>query len=56
MGSRMFLTFSLRIAKRIAMRVRHAKKPVELYEGIFVAITLPWEIVIDQFAGSGNLG
>ncbi|WP_145949648.1 DNA methyltransferase [Paenibacillus sp. Y412MC10] len=33
-----------------------AEKPVELYEAILEAITLPGEVVIDQFAGSGNLG
>lgn len=37
-------------------RIHQAEKPVELYEAILEAVTLPGEIVIDQFAGSGNLG
>jgi site-specific DNA-methyltransferase (adenine-specific) len=37
-------------------RIHQAEKPVELYEAILEAITLPGEIVVDQFAGSGNLG
>ncbi|KZS48978.1 hypothetical protein AWU65_03385 [Paenibacillus glucanolyticus] len=37
-------------------RIHQAEKPVELYEAILEAITLPGEIVIDQAAGSGNLG
>ena len=37
-------------------RIHQAEKPVELYEAILEAITLPGEVVIDQFAGSGNLG
>jgi DNA modification methylase len=37
-------------------RIHQAEKPVELYEAILEAISLPGEIVVDQFAGSGNLG
>ncbi|MDN4106668.1 DNA methyltransferase [Paenibacillus polymyxa] len=37
-------------------RIHQAEKPVELFEAILEAITLPGEIVIDQFAGVGNLG
>ncbi|RRJ54637.1 site-specific DNA-methyltransferase [Paenibacillus oralis] len=37
-------------------RIHQAEKPVELYEAILEAITLPGEVVVDQFAGSGNLG
>lgn len=37
-------------------RIHQAEKPVELYEAILEAVTLPGEIVVDQFAGSGNLG
>ncbi|WP_240456742.1 DNA methyltransferase [Virgibacillus halodenitrificans] len=37
-------------------RIHQAEKPVELYNQILEAITLPGEIVVDQFAGSGALG
>jgi len=37
-------------------RIHQAEKPVELYQAIFEAVTLPGKIVLDQFAGSGNLG
>lgn len=37
-------------------RIHQAEKPVSLYEQILEAVTLPGEIVVDQFAGSGNLG
>lgn len=37
-------------------RIHQAEKPVELYEAILEAITRPGEVVLDQFAGSGNLG
>lgn len=37
-------------------RIHQAEKPVELYEAILEAITLPGELVVDQFAGCGNLG
>lgn len=37
-------------------RIHQAEKPVELYEAILEAITQPGEVVLDQFAGSGNLG
>lgn len=36
-------------------RVHAAEKPVELLEEIVGYITLPYETVLDQFAGSGNL-
>ncbi|WP_052222502.1 DNA methyltransferase [Clostridium homopropionicum] len=35
---------------------RKAKNKVNLFKAILEAITLPGEIVLDQFAGSGNLG
>lgn len=37
-------------------KIHQSEKPVSLYEAILEAITEPGEIVIDQFAGSGNLG
>ncbi|QST03117.1 site-specific DNA-methyltransferase (plasmid) [Pontibacillus sp. ALD_SL1] len=37
-------------------RVHQAEKPIELYEEIIELITEPGEIVLDQFAGSGNMG
>jgi len=37
-------------------RLHQAEKPVELFEAILEAISLPNEIVLDQFAGSGALG
>lgn len=37
-------------------RIHQAEKPVDLYTQILEAITLPGEIVVDQFAGSGALG
>jgi DNA modification methylase len=37
-------------------RIHQAEKPVELYKQILEAVTLPGEIVVDQFAGSGALG
>ncbi|WP_249730692.1 DNA methyltransferase [Paenibacillus sp. J2TS4] len=33
-----------------------AEKPVELHEAILEAIKRPGEVVVDQFAESGNLG
>lgn len=36
--------------------IHQEEKPVELYEAILEAVTLPGEVIIDQFAGSGNLG
>ena len=36
--------------------IHQAEKPVELLESILDYVTLPNEIVIDQFAGSGVLG
>ena len=37
-------------------KVMEAEKPVELFDAILPYITLPGEKVLDQFAGSGNLG
>ncbi|MNE97981.1 putative methyltransferase [compost metagenome] len=37
-------------------RIHQAEKPIELYEAILEAITRPGEMVVDQFAGSGNFG
>ncbi|MEX3623772.1 DNA methyltransferase [Viridibacillus arvi] len=37
-------------------RIHQAEKPVNLYTQILEAITLPGEVIVDQFAGSGVLG
>ena len=37
-------------------RIHQAEKPIELYEQIIKMVTRPGEIILDQFAGSGNLG
>lgn len=37
-------------------RVHQAEKPVELLKQIIEMVTLPGEKIVDQFAGSGNLG
>jgi DNA modification methylase len=37
-------------------RIHQSEKPSSLYSAILDAITLPGEVVLDQFAGSGNLG
>lgn len=39
-----------------AEKVMEAEKPTELFDAILPYITLPGEKVLDQFAGSGNLG
>ena len=36
--------------------IHSAQKPVELIEAILDFISLPGELVLDQFAGSGNTG
>ncbi|MDE8277658.1 DNA methyltransferase [Erysipelothrix rhusiopathiae] len=36
-------------------KIMEAEKPVELLEDIIEYVTLPFEVVLDQFAGSGNL-
>ena len=41
--------------KSITKRVHQAEKPVELLEEIIGYISLPYEIILDQFAGSSNL-
>ena len=41
--------------KSITKRVQQAEKPVELLEEIIGYISLPYEIILDQFAGSSNL-
>ena len=41
--------------KNITKRVHQAEKPVELLEEIISYISLPYEVILDQFAGSGNL-
>lgn len=38
------------------LRIHQSEKPVELFEAILEAISRPGELIIDQFAGSGNLG
>ena len=42
--------------KPVKKKLHKAEKPVELLESIISYVTLPGEIVLDQFAGSGNLG
>lgn len=42
--------------KNVKEKIHKAEKPVELLEAIIEAVTLPYEVVLDQFAGSGNLG
>ncbi|MCA1064426.1 DNA methyltransferase (plasmid) [Rossellomorea sp. AcN35-11] len=37
-------------------RIHQSEKPSGLYSAILDLITLPGEVVVDQFAGSGNLG
>ena len=37
-------------------RIHQAEKPVELYERIIEMVTKPGEVILDQFAGSGNSG
>lgn len=37
-------------------RIHQAEKPIDLFTKIIEAITLPGEIIVDQFAGSGALG
>lgn len=36
-------------------KIIEAEKPVELYEQIIQYISNPYEVILDQFAGSGNL-
>lgn len=40
----------------IRERVHQAEKPIELYKQLIELVTKPGEIIVDQFAGSGNLG
>ncbi len=40
----------------VSERSHQAEKPISLYEQIIELISLPGELIIDQFAGSGNLG
>ena len=42
--------------KPVKQKIHKAEKPVELLEAILEFVTLPDETVLDQFAGSGNLG
>ena len=42
--------------KSIRQKLHKAEKPVELLEEIMHFVTKPGEYVLDQFAGSGNLG
>ena len=37
-------------------QIHQAEKPVELFEQILEYITLPNELVLDQFTGSANIG
>lgn len=37
-------------------RIHQAEKPVELFKQILDYITLPNELVIDQYTGSANIG
>lgn len=38
------------------MQIHQAEKPVELFEQLLHYITLPNEVVLDQFTGSANIG
>jgi len=40
----------------IKMKLHKAEKPIELLKTIISFVTRPGEVIIDQFAGSGNLG
>jgi len=40
----------------IKMKLHKAEKPIELLKAIINFVTKPGEVIIDQFAGSGNLG
>ncbi len=42
--------------KPVKQKVHKAEKPVGLLEKIIEYVTLPGEVILDQFAGSGNLG
>ena len=42
--------------KSIKEKINEAEKPTELLEDIINYITRPYEYILDQFAGSGNLG
>lgn len=42
--------------QNIRKKKHKAEKPVLLFKSIIEAVTLPGEIILDQFAGSGNLG
>ena len=37
-------------------QIHQAEKPVELFEQLLEYITLPNELVLDQFTGSANIG
>lgn len=37
-------------------KIHQAEKPIALYEHIIRLITLPGEVILDHFAGSGNVG
>lgn len=37
-------------------KIHQAEKPIALYEQIIKFVTKPGDIILDQFAGSGNLG
>lgn len=41
--------------KSVTKKVHQAEKPVELLEEIIGYISLPYETILDQYAGSGNL-
>ncbi len=42
--------------KAIKKKLHKAEKPVELLKAVIGFVTKPGEVIIDQFAGSGNLG
>ena len=42
--------------KSVKEKINEAEKPVKLLEEIIGYITKPYEYILDQFAGSGNLG
>ena len=40
----------------VKKKIHPAEKPVDLLQELVRLFTLPGEVILDQFAGSGNLG
>lgn len=56
-GTRKMLPTVFNVAKTPKKDAIHqAEKPIALFEELLDYITLPHELVLDQFAGSANLG